>query len=116
MFESIDEVTVFVALQSYGLHKGTEFIASKDQVQVPGPGQYSPSFTLSKGKINPSWTVSKDERSKKFSTTIPGPGDYTLPPEIGEAPKYIMGLKLEKDYVKEQRKLPGPTDYSPIKS
>ncbi len=90
-----------IALQSYGLHKGSDFIASKDQVQVPGPGQYSPSITLSKGKINPSWTVSKDDRDKKFSQTLPGPGDYTLPPKIGEAPKYIMGLKLEKDWVKE---------------
>jgi hypothetical protein len=39
--------------------------------------------------------------SKKFSTTIPGARDYSLPPKIGEAPKYNMGLKLEKDYVKE---------------
>ena len=27
-----------------------------------------------------------------------------------------MGLKLEKDYVKEQKTLPGPTDYNPNKS
>ena len=27
-----------------------------------------------------------------------------------------MGLKLEKDYVKEMRTLPGPTDYSPSKT
>ena len=83
---------------------------------VPGPGSYSPSYTLTKGKINPSWTVSKDERSKKFNATIPGPGDYTIPPKIGDAPKYQMGLKLEKDYVKEQKTLPGPTDYNPNKS
>lgn len=48
--------------------------------------------------------------------TLPGPGDYTLPPKVGEAPKYIMGLKLEKDWVKEQKTLPGPADYSPNKS
>ena len=66
----------------------------------PGPGQYSPSWTQTKGRINPSWTVSKDARDRKYNA-VPGPGDYTLPPKIGEAPKYGMGLKLEKDYVKE---------------
>ncbi len=103
-------------MQSYGLHKGSDFIASKDVVTYPGPGQYSPSITLSKGKINPSWTVSKDARDHKHNGPVPGPGDYTIPPKIGEAPKYGMGLKLEKDYVKEMRKIPGPADYSPNKS
>ena len=83
---------------------------------VPGPGSYSPSYNLSKGKINPSWTVSKDDRIKKFNASIPGPGDYTIPTKIGEAPKFQMGLKLEKDYVKEAKTLPGPTDYNPNKS
>jgi hypothetical protein len=55
-------------------------------------------------------------RDRKPNATLPGPGDYTLPPKIGEAPKFGMGLKLEKDWVKETRKLPGPTDYSPNKS
>ncbi len=27
-----------LALQSYGLHKGAPFIASKDIVEAPGPG------------------------------------------------------------------------------
>jgi hypothetical protein len=48
--------------------------------------------------------------------TIPGPGDYNIPPKIGEAPKYVMGLKLEKDYIKEKKSVPGPADYSPNKS
>jgi hypothetical protein len=47
---------------------------------------------------------------------VPGPGDYTIPPKIGDAPKYGMGLKLEKDYVKEMKTIPGPADYSPNKS
>jgi hypothetical protein len=109
------KLTRHVALQSYGLHKGSDFIASKDVVTYPGPGQYNPSYVQAKGKINPSWTVSKDPRDHKFSQTA-GPGDYNIAPKIGDAPKYGMGLKLEKDYVKEMRTLPGPTDYSPSKT
>jgi hypothetical protein len=33
-----------IALQSYGLHKGAQFIASKDIVEVPGPGNYTPKY------------------------------------------------------------------------
>ena len=39
-----------------------------------------------------------------------------MPPKIGEAPKYKMGLKLDKDNVKELKNRPGPADYSPNKS
>jgi hypothetical protein len=35
---SAKELTINVALQSYGLHKGSDFIASKDVVTYPGPG------------------------------------------------------------------------------
>lgn len=47
---------------------------------------------------------------------MPGPGDYKIPPKIGDAPKYQMGLKLEKDPVKDQKFQPGPSSYSPIKA
>jgi hypothetical protein len=46
---------------------------------------------------------------------MPGPAEYNIPPKIGEAPKYQMGLKLEKDPVKDQKFQPGPASYSPIK-
>lgn len=39
-----------------------------------------------------------------------------MPPKIGEAPKYQMGLKLEPNPLKEARKLPGPGYYDPIKT
>lgn len=71
---------------------------------------------MSKGKINPSWSYAKDAREKIFGQTQPGPGEYKLPTKIGENPKYLMGLKLETNPVKEQRLLPGPADYNPIKS
>ena len=46
----------------------------------------------------------------------PGPAEYAIPTKIGEAPRYIMGLKLEKDIVKGKDLEPGPADYNPIKS
>lgn len=101
-------ITIFTALQSYGLHKGRDFIASKDQVEAPGPGQYTPKYQQSKGKINPAWSLPKDERDKVYAAQHPGPGDYSLPPKIGEAPKYQMGLKLEPNPLKEAAKVPGP--------
>lgn len=104
------------ALQSYGLHSGSQFVAAKTIVQNPGPGNYEPSVKTAKGKINPAWSVPKEDRDKVYSKPVPGPGDYTLPPKIGEAPRYLMGLKLERNSVKDQASQPGPLDYSPIKS
>ena len=51
-----------------------------------------------------------------YAAQNPGPGDYTLPPRIGDAPKYQMGLKLEPNPLKETKKKPGPGEYNPIKS
>lgn len=98
------------------MHKGAPFIASKDIVEVPGPGNYTPKDKLSKGRIVPSWSLSKDERDKLKTGGVPGPGEYTLPTKIGETPKYIMGLKLEPNPTKNKELEPGPASYDPIKS
>ena len=67
---------------------------------MPGPGQNTPKYTQSKGKINPSWSQSKEIRDKVYAPNVPGPGEYVIPTKVGEAPKYIMGLKLEQNIVK----------------
>jgi hypothetical protein len=108
--------STLIALQSYGLHKGANFIASKDIVEAPGPGQYTPKDSHVKGKINPSWSLSKDERDKKYGPKHPGPGEYKIPTKIGEAPQYIMGLKLQQNVAKGQEHVPGPANYNPTKS
>jgi hypothetical protein len=84
-----------------------QFIKSKDVLIVPGPGQYSPSVKITKGKINPSWSLTKDQRDKQFSNTGPGPGHYVVPSKIQEGPQFIMGLKPEINPFKNKTE-PGP--------
>lgn len=72
---------------------------------------------MSKGKINPSWSLSKDERDRVHTAGgNPGPGEYKIPTKLGEAPHYYMGLKLERNFTKDKLAEPGPGKYDPIKS
>jgi hypothetical protein len=60
--------------------------------------------------------LSKDERDRVHTAAHPGPGEYRIPTKIGDAPHFIMGLKLEPNPVKDKGLEPGPADYNPIKS
>ena len=81
----------------------------------PGPGQYTPSIKQTKGKINPSWSLSKEQRDKIFNNTGPAPGQYQIASKIQEGPHYIMGLKPELNPFKNKKNEPGPGHYSPEK-
>lgn len=91
-----------------------QFIKSKDILEVPGPGQYQPSVKTTKGKIEPSWSLSKDQREKMFNNTGPGPGSYQSPSKITDGPKYHLGIKTEYDWASHKGE-PGPGNYDPRK-
>eukprot|EP00347_Sterkiella_histriomuscorum_P010747 403375078 len=104
--------------QAYSLGKEkreAKFVQSKDIIETPGPGQYEPSVKQTKGKINPSWSLSKDQRDKLLTSVSPGPGSYVVPSKIQEGPKYILGLKPEINPFKNKTE-PGPGLYDPRKS
>lgn len=65
-----------------------------------------------KGKINPAWSLSRDQREKIFSNSGPGPGSYQVPTRIAEGPKYVLGLKESYEWVKHKGE-PGPGKYDP---
>ena len=91
-----------------------QFIYEKEVSQVPGPGNYDPSIKQAKGKINPSWSLSKDARDRQFAQNSPGPGKYEIPSQIKDGPKYIMGLKPELNPFKNRTET-GPGQYNPEK-
>jgi hypothetical protein len=89
-------------------------IQSKDLIETPGPGQYEPVDKLTKGSINPSWSVSKELRDKNYvrSTQGPGPTSYTIPSKIVEGPQYHLGIKPIINPQKN-RTTTGPGHYNP---
>ncbi len=81
---------------------------------MPGPGQYSPSVKTTKGKINPAWSLSKDQRDKILGNSGPGPGSYLEKSRITDGPKYHLGVKTEYNWVSHKGE-PGPGKYDPKK-
>lgn len=56
-----------------------------------------------------------ERSSLNKSSIVPGPGAYTTPVKIGEAPKYFMGAKIEDlSSIKRAKDVPGPGQYNPV--
>lgn len=67
-----------------GTSNRTELYDSKAN---PGPGQYDV-----RGRITgPKWGFGSDQRGKDYKSTVPGPGSYDLPSNVGAVPKYAYG-------------------------
>ena len=76
---------------------------SRDKDNLPGPGDYSPSYL---GKKSPKYSLTKSIKTEKKEYS-PGPGDYDI------SKKKLGGITIKrKYYFKETNFGPGPSDYS----
>lgn len=83
----------------------------KGNSAMPGPGQYTPRFQGT-SKTSPRFGFGTSVRAASSRYSTPGPGAYNSSTSMGgEAPKYSIRARTNKDALKSNN--PGPGAYSP---
>lgn len=74
---------------------------------TPGPGEYTPAADLLERP--PKTVFGRAARAHLSRSMSPGPGAYTIPPKIGEGPKFQLRSRLQSKL--DRLSTPGPGAY-----